>query len=126
LKLLLDTQVLLWLLAGDERRFGARAVAELERSRALVSAATVWEIAIKRTLGKVDAPAGLVETLMSAGVELLAITPRHAEAVGELPPVHRDPFDRMLVAQARLEDVSLLTADARIAQYPIATLHPAA
>jgi PIN domain nuclease of toxin-antitoxin system len=122
--LLLDTHVLLWLLAGDQRRFGADSRVALRDGAAVVSAATVWEITIKRSLGKLRAPSNLVHTLAGAGLQLLSITAVHAEHVGELPDFHRDPFDRILVAQALVEDLTILTADKAIARYKVSTLDP--
>jgi PIN domain nuclease of toxin-antitoxin system len=87
-----------------------------------VSAATIWEIEIKRALARLRAPqdvAGLVE---DSGFERLAISFEHAREAGRLPPLHGDPFDRMLVAQARLEGMTLATADARIRSYDVAVL----
>lgn len=85
----------------------------------MISAVVIWEVAIKRHLGKLDAPSDLLEQLEQAGVELLPITARHADRVGTLPMHHRDPFDRLLVAQAAIEDLTLITADARISAYGI-------
>jgi PIN domain nuclease of toxin-antitoxin system len=88
----------------------------------VISAVVIWEVAIKRHLGKLDAPNDLLEQLEQAGVELLPITARHANHVGTLPMHHRDPFDRLLVAQAAIEDLTLVTADTRISAYGIDVL----
>jgi len=88
-------------------------------NRILISAVAIWEVAIKRGLGKLEAPANLLEQLEQAGVELLPITARHADRVGALPPHHRDPFDRLLVAQAELENLALMTADPELRRYGI-------
>lgn len=82
----------------------------------------VWEIAIKRRLGKLDAPTDLLEQLERAKVELLPITTRHADRVGTLPMHHRDPFDRLLVAQADTEGLVLITADEWIGGYDVDVL----
>ena len=87
-----------------------------------VSVASIWEIAIKRALGKLDAPWSLTQTLGEAGFEELPITAFHAEQAGSLPLLHRDPFDRMLVAQAQAEGLILVTRDANIPRYGIRTL----
>ena len=101
MRLLLDTSALLLALSEPERLSSdARAGIEDPGSTVLVSAASVWEIAIKRTLGKLEAPETVVGAVPDAGFETLDITPGHAERAGSLPPHHRDPFDRMLVAQA--------------------------
>jgi PIN domain nuclease of toxin-antitoxin system len=123
--LLLDTHVLLWLLAGEQSRFGPKALQAFGERAALVSAATVWEVAIKRRLGKLHAPSNLVETVAAAGLHLLSITASHAEHVADLPDFHRDPFDRVLVAQARLENLTIVTADEVVAAYEVPVLNPA-
>ena len=83
------------------------------------SAVNIWEIAIKRSIGKLDAPDDLIERAEEAGAELLSITPRHALAVGELPFHHRDPFDRLLIAQARLERCAIVTGDRAFPKYDV-------
>jgi PIN domain nuclease of toxin-antitoxin system len=97
----------------------AREAITTAENKVLVSAVAIWEVAIKRGLGKLDAPADLLEQLEQAGVDLLPITPRHADRVGTLPPHHRDPFDRLLVAQAELDRLSLVTADPELRRYGI-------
>jgi len=87
-----------------------------------VSAATVWEIAIKQELGKLREPAGLADRVLTAGFRELAITSSHAVAAARLPPIHRDPFDRMLVAQALSEDLTLATREPAILKYEVALL----
>jgi PIN domain nuclease of toxin-antitoxin system len=88
----------------------------------LVSAATIWEIEIKRALGRLTSPAGLIEMIEEAGFEQLPISFEHGLAAGRLPLHHRDPFDRMLVAQARIEGLTLATADAAMALYDVPLL----
>jgi PIN domain nuclease of toxin-antitoxin system len=122
--LLLDTHVLLWLLGGEETRFGPDTLHALRDGTAVVSAATVWEVAIKRRLGKLKAPSNLVDTVAAAGVQLLSIAAVHAEYVADLPDLHRDPFDRILVAQAVLESLTIVTADDAIQRYEVPTLDP--
>lgn len=107
---------------ADERdRIGKKAASALEATgaRILISAVTIWEVAIKRGLGKLDAPADLLQQLERAGVELLPITARHADRVGALPIHHRDPFDRLLIAQAEVESFTLVTADDCIDDYEV-------
>jgi PIN domain nuclease of toxin-antitoxin system len=88
----------------------------------MVSAVVVWEVAIKRRLGKLEAPDNLLEQLQRAAVDLLPITPRHADRVGTLPFHHRDPFDRLLVAQVEIEGLALVTADSQLGRYGIEML----
>lgn len=88
----------------------------------MVSAVVVWEVAIKRHLGKLEAPGNLLEQLQQAAVHLLPITARHADHVGTLPFHHRDPFDRLLIAQAEIEGLALVTADSQLDRYEIEVL----
>ncbi len=117
---LLDTHATLWLLAGDKRLSPRARRVTQSSGRLVVSAVTLWEAAIKRSLGKLNAPADLARRLAALRhVELLAISPLHAEAVGELPWHHRDPFDRLLVAQALTEKLAIVSSDAALAQYGV-------
>ena len=105
MKLLLDTHAALWFLGGDERLSdNARRHLTDDTNVVLLSAAVVWEIAIKRTLGKLVVPEEYLSLLLGAGVQTLAMSVVHAAAVEHLPGHHRDPFDRMLVAQATIEN----------------------
>lgn len=118
---LLDTHAALWMVANS-KRLSPKALETVlaPGTRLLVSAASLWEVAIKRSLGKLRAPADLSRRLAALRqVELLAISPLHAEAVGELPWHHRDPFDRLLVAQALAEHVAIVSADDALAQYGV-------
>lgn len=122
MKLLLDTHLLLWA-AGEPDRLSptARAFLDDPENGLLFSAASIWEIVIKSRLGRADfrANASLIRRgLLDNAWEELAITSAHAIAIANLPPLHKDPFDRMLLAQAGSEGVLLLTSDAGIAQYP--------
>jgi PIN domain nuclease of toxin-antitoxin system len=125
-RLLLDTHVFLWLNASPERL--GRALAELEdsRNRLVVSAASSWEIAIKHARGRLplpDPPERYVPDLIRRiGAEALTIEHAHALGVASLPSLHHDPFDRLLIAQARSIEATLVTADERIAKYPVRTL----
>lgn len=120
-RLLLDTHLVLWWMNGEASRISKRALAALgsEGIDPIVSAVTVWEVAIKRGLGKLEAPDDLLPQLERAGVELLPISPRHADLVASLPPHHRDPFDRLLVAQASLESLPLVSEDEAMRSYEI-------
>ena len=111
MSVLLDTQALLWLLA-DSPRFGPRARALINSTdRVYYSAASIWEIEIKRALGKLRIDADLAESLQAAGVRELPVTAGHALATSAVELPHRDPFDRMLLAQAEVEGMTFLTAD---------------
>lgn len=117
LRLLLDTHLLLWTL-GDPKRVDARTLALIERTDAYVSVASIWEISIKAALGKLKArPADVLEAIEPTGYALLPIQGKHAAAVYELAPHHNDPFDRLLIAQAQIEGMTLLTNDAALAAY---------
>jgi PIN domain nuclease of toxin-antitoxin system len=120
--LLLDTHVLLWA-AGQPDKLPEAARARLEDpAEALAfSVASLWEIVIKRSLEREDfrvEPGRLRRGLLDAGYREIAIVSEHAIAVGNLPPLHRDPFDRMLIAQSTVEGAVLLTVDPLVAQYP--------
>jgi PIN domain nuclease of toxin-antitoxin system len=123
MKILLDTQIAIWALT-DTRRLNGRAkilIADYAND-VFVSAVSVWEIAIKFALGKrASAPplSGEValDAFLAAGFQMLNVTPRHAASLDGLPPLHWDPFDRMLIAQALSEPLRLLTADRALAAY---------
>ncbi len=123
-RLLLDTNVAVWLLLGDRRRVSTDAVHALEDTTndVALSAASVWEIAIKRSLGKVTLPDGWAAALRRLGFRPMPVTAIHAAAVENLPWHHRDPFDRLLVAQASVERCALVTADRRLAMYAVDTI----
>ena len=110
--LLLDSQAVLWLL-DDNPRLGPSARQAITSAQGVhVSAATVWELAIKTMLGKLSVPIGIPAKLAAQGLELLSITAEHAEAIRDFPELARhDPFDRLLVAQASRTGLQLLTAD---------------
>jgi PIN domain nuclease of toxin-antitoxin system len=121
--LLLDTHAALWWLGGDER-FGEAAERELsaDGNQVLLSAVVVWEVAIKRSLGKLDAPDDFAEALLGAGVAPLPISLDHAAATERLPWHHRDPFDRLLIAQASIEGAAIVSRDPRFEPYDIGVL----
>jgi PIN domain nuclease of toxin-antitoxin system len=126
MRVLLDTHVFLWLQTEPERLGDRLALVEDRRTTLLLSAASSWEMAIKYTLGRLplpEPPERYVPTRMRAiGAEALPIEHAHALAVASLPDLHRDPFDRLLVAQAAVAGVAILTADPAVAQYPAETL----
>jgi PIN domain nuclease of toxin-antitoxin system len=116
-RILLDTHLLLWAFAAPER-LPIRARKRIDVSEVFVSAASIWEVSIKAALGKLDAdPAALLAEIEPAGFRLLPVTGEHAAAVARLPTIHNDPFDRMLVAQAKTEPLLLVTNDAALAGY---------
>lgn len=123
-RLLLDTNVAVWLLLGDRERVSRRAVdaMEDEANEIALSAASVWEIAIKRSLGKLTIEDRWARALMRLGFDPLPVTALHAEAVEGLPWHHRDPFDRLLVAQAAVEGYALVSADPRLGDYAVDVL----
>jgi PIN domain nuclease of toxin-antitoxin system len=122
MKLLLDTHVLLWAAGQPERQpKGAQTLLDDPQNELLFSSANLWEIAIKRALGRDDfrADARLLRRgLLDNGYQELPITCEHAVMIEALPPLHKDPFDRILVAQTVVEGITLLTADPMVAQYP--------
>lgn len=118
--LLLDAHALLWWLGDDPELSGEAKGAIADASNeVLVSAATVWEIEIKRALGKLRAPHGLVAVLEPSGFGALPITPDDAEVAGRLPAHHRDPFDRMLVAQATRLEAVVVSRDRAFVPYGV-------
>ena len=117
---LLDTHAFLWWLANDPALGpSARDIIAEPRNRILVSAATAWEIAIKRQLGKLVAPADIEAAVEEKGFTKLPISFFHGQQAGALPPHHRDPFDRMLIAQAQAEGLELMTADPVFGGYAV-------
>lgn len=123
MKLLLDTHAALWWLADDARvgREAARHLAD-DTNQVLLSAVVVWEVAIKRSLGKLEAPTDLVPTFLGAGAQPLPVTLDHAATVEELPWHHRDPFDRLLVAQARVEGAALVSGEDPLRHYDVSVV----
>ena len=120
---LLDTHVLLWWLGEPDRLSApARAVLSDKANPVFVSAAAVWEMAIKKTLGRIDYPGNLPEVLARESIEVLEVGLRHALAVADLPLLHSDPFDRMQIAQARVEGLTFVTRDRQIRDYGVDVL----
>ena len=122
MNLLLDTHVLLWAAGVPERLpDDVRALLEDQDAKLFFSAASLWEVAIKSGLGRADFrvdPRVLRRGLLENGYVELAVTGAHAVAVDLLPPIHKDPFDRLLIAQAGVEGLTLVTADQVVARYP--------
>lgn len=126
MKLLLDTHVFLWLQTEPERLGQHLRLVEDHRNVLVVSAASSWEIAIKYQLGKLPLPEPperyVPERLRAIGAEAAPVVHPHALAVSNLPALHRDPFDRLLVAQAMLLGLTIMTADPAITEYSVATI----
>jgi PIN domain nuclease of toxin-antitoxin system len=121
MRLLLDTHVAIWWLSGDRRLSTATRSAIEEAPSAYVSAVSIWEMLIKVNTGRLDLPAGFASALRDDFLEL-PLTFVHAMEGRSLPPVHRDPFDRMLVAQARVETLTIVTADRMLSAYGVSIL----
>lgn len=124
MRYLLDTNVWLWMWTEPEKlRTEARMIIEDPANELHVSAVSAWEIATKASAGRLTLPTSVGEWLADprhlAEVTQLPITFAHASRAGTLPPVHRDPFDRMLVAQAQIENLTVITADAQVAAYAV-------
>ena len=118
-RLLLDTQALIWWDA-DDTRLGERARAGIQNADDVyVSAASAWEIGIKQALGRLETTRRLAEAVAEAGFSPLPVTFEHASAVGSLAPHHSDPFDRLLIAAAQIEGLTIVTSDQRFARYGV-------
>ncbi|MEU4624269.1 type II toxin-antitoxin system VapC family toxin [Actinoplanes sp. NPDC023801] len=122
MSLLLDTHVVLWWLT-DDLTLSAEIKERLDHEPDVyLSPATIWEVAIKQSLGKLEKPADLPERIRDSGFRHLNITAEHGLVAGRLPLIHRDPFDRMLIAQAKVEHLTLVTRDAHIQKYDVSVL----
>ena len=123
MNLLLDTHVLLWWL-NDQPTLSKKSQAAIADGKNLVfvSAVVVWEITIKEALGKLEIPRNFKRVLENQPFKMLDITVEHAHAVRDLPVHHRDPFDRMLVAQAKVEGFTLVTHDVRLKKYKVSLM----
>jgi PIN domain nuclease of toxin-antitoxin system len=118
--MLVDTHAVLWWLSDDAAlSVAAREALADPANEPLVSAASAWEIAIKRALGKLTAPDDLPDLISNEGFVWLPITPQHAWQVRELPPHHRDPFDRLLIAQAMTDRLPIITSDTSFDAYAV-------
>jgi PIN domain nuclease of toxin-antitoxin system len=117
-RVLLDTHLFLWTVLGSSKLKAPARKAIANASAVFVSSASIWEVSIKAELGKIDvAPALLVDELEAGGFLELPVTARHAAQVADLPPLHGDPFDRLLIAQAQSEQLLLLTVDEALGAY---------
>lgn len=120
---LLDTHTLLWA-TGETARLSktVKNILQDASNRVMVSHASIWELSIKQNIGKIDLPADYFQELSSLGYEMLHIKEEHLAAYRPLPLIHRDPFDRMLVSQAQVDDLTLLSQDPEIRKYKVKTL----
>jgi PIN domain nuclease of toxin-antitoxin system len=126
MRLLLDTHVVLWQLSGS-RPLGEHALGAIERASELsISVVSFAEMGIKVAVGKLRVPDGIYEAVLGSGLQIVGLAPRHGLAVAGLPVHHRDPFDRLLIAQAIQEGLTLVTADLRFRQYEVPVIDAAA
>jgi PIN domain nuclease of toxin-antitoxin system len=125
-RLLLDTHVWLWMLTAPDRLGEAVDLVRDARNELLLSAASSWEMTIKHGIGRLPLPAPpatyVPARIRSTGVTPIPVDHSHTLEVGNLPPIHADPFDRLLVAQARILGVPLVTADRQLTEYPVETI----
>ncbi len=121
-QLLLDTHVALWWLVDERLEVEAREAIADPANRVLVSIVSAWEVAIKQGLGRLVVREDYLEVLQDVGVDLLGLTREHVRGVSGLPQHHRDPFDRMLVAQAQEEGLTLVSRDRRLSLYDVPVL----
>ena len=122
MSLLLDTHVVLWWLSDDPTLADEIKTRLDHEPDVYISPVTIWEVAIKQSIGKLDKPADLPERIRDSGFRHLDITAQHGINAGRLPLIHRDPLDRMLVAQAQVEHLTLVTRDSEIPKYDVAVL----
>jgi PIN domain nuclease of toxin-antitoxin system len=122
-RLLLDTHIVLWQLSGEKSLSDAVREAVSDADDLLFSAVSFAEIGVKAAAGKLIVPAGLAKVVETSGLRVLNLSAAHGLAVAELPMHHRDPFDRLLIAQAMVEGLGLVTADRRFAEYSIRVVY---
>ena len=123
MRLLLDTHIVLWQLSGEKSLSDAVREAVSDADDLLFSAVSFAEIGVKAAAGKLIVPAGLSKVVETSGLRVLNLSAAHGLAVAELPMHHRDPFDRLLIAQALIEGLGLVTADRRFAEYSIRVVY---
>lgn len=115
---LLDTCILLWTLEGNQRKLGSYYDLIInENNTLLISVVSYWEIVIKQSLGKIEIPNNFIDLIDNNGFEWLGLELRHIETLAQLPPHHNDPFDRLLIAQAKSDNVKLISTDKHIHAY---------
>lgn len=117
---LLDTHVILWWFTSpDKISSEARNIIRDKSNRIFLSSASFWEMAIKKSIGRLTLPHNLLEAVASEGFKILPILAEECLGVADLPPLHSDPFDRLLIIQAKLHDLVFITNDSKIAEYPL-------
>jgi PIN domain nuclease of toxin-antitoxin system len=123
MRYLLDTHVILWWLTTPEIiKAKARKIIRDKSNPLFISSVSFWEMAIKKSLGRLTLPHNLIETLAAEGFKILSIQPEECLGVADLPFHHSDPFDRLLIIQAKLQDLIMITRDAIMTEYPVMTL----
>lgn len=123
MNLLLDTHVLIWVLENNPSLSAEAREAIIDgHNLVFVSAVSIWEISIKRALGKLLTPDNLLQEISAHRLELMDISAQHADLAGRLPMIHQDPFDRMLIAQASIESLTLVSRDGEIALYDVSLM----
>ncbi len=119
---LIDTHVLLWAVSDDPRLSRSQRAILQQGNGLIVSVASIWEIAIKRALGKLVLDGDIVDTVRAHNIPFLAVNELHAARTEQLGDHHRDPFDRMLIAQAQMENLTILTSDKIFSQYDVTVI----
>lgn len=122
MRLLLDTQIVIWAATGARKPTEAAREAIRSADAIFVSSLSYAEIGIKASIGKLEVPRGLEETMRTYGARTLPLSPRHGLRVAELPLIHRDPFDRLLIAQAAEETLTILSSDTRFPEYEVSVI----
>lgn len=124
MRYLLDTHVILWWLTEPEKlHIKTQKIIQDRGNEIFVSSASFWEIAIKKSIGRLTLPHNLLETIAIEGFKILPIMPEECIGVADLPMLHADPFDRLLILQAKLYDLVIMTRDSKISEYPVVTMH---
>lgn len=120
---LLDTHAFLWWFTSPEKiESKARKIIRNKSNHIYLSTASFWEMAIKKSLGRLTLPHNLIEAVAAEGFKMLPILPEEALGVADLPLLHADPFDRLLIMQAKLHDLIIITSDTKMSEYPVVTL----
>ncbi len=120
---LLDTHVLLWWLATPKKiKAKAQKIIKDASNDVFLSTASFWEMAIKKSIGRLTLPHNLIEAVFIEGFKILPIMPEEALGIADLPLIHTDPFDRLLIMQAKFHDLVLITNDSKITEYPVVTI----
>lgn len=121
---LLDTHIILWWVTDPEKiSLSTRKIIENKKNSLFISAASIWEMGIKKSIGSLDYPESLIHVLTRSGFKTIPITPEDAMSAANLPMIHKDPFDRMLIIQAKIRNYIIITNDKNISQYPVLTIH---